>query len=367
MNSSTKSPLQAYQQDLTAEKITPDSMQLEAVTRLDDLYHRLVKSDQKQGLARRLLGLFKKTPPEKGLYLWGGVGRGKTYLMDMFFDQLPGQRKMRLHFHRFMHHTHEQLTRFKGRQDPLLLIADEIAGKTQVICFDEFFVSDITDAMILGGLFEALFERGVSLVATSNIPPERLYWNGLQRERFIPAIKLIEQHCEVFNLDSGVDYRMKYLQKANIFHTPHDQSAIDNLNQSFEQLAHDEMPANSLIEIEHRPVKTRRCAQGVVWFDFKEICQTDRSQTDYIEISRCFHTVIVSDIPQLESKDDAAARRLISLVDEFYERHVNLMITAAVPLEALYVGSRLTFEFQRTLSRLQEMQSEDYLALEHLA
>jgi len=367
LNPLPTSPLQSYQQDLEQGEISPDKAQHLAVKKLDQLYHRLIKAERDKGIRLKIIKLFKALPPEKGIYLWGGVGRGKTYLMDKFFESLPSKRKMRLHFHRFMHQVHQQLTAHKGQQDPLLLIADELADKTQVICFDEFFVSDITDAMILGGLFEQLFKRGVSLVATSNIPPHRLYWNGLQRQRFIPAIKLIEQHCEVFNLDSGIDYRLRTLQKVDIFHTPHDQAAIDNLNLSFDQLADDEMPVNSIIDIENRPVKTVRCAQGVVWFEFAEICETARSQTDYIEISRCFQTVMVSNIPQLASKDDAAARRFISLVDEFYERHVNLMITAAVTLEVLYVGQRLAFEFKRTLSRLQEMQSKEYLALEHLA
>jgi len=273
---------------------------------------------------------------------------------------------MRLHFHRFMHQLHEQLKTHKGKRDPLLLIADEIAGQTCVICFDEFFVSDITDAMLLGTLFQALFSRGVTLVATSNIPPEKLYWNGLQRERFIPAIELIELHSEIVNVDSGVDYRLRTLEQADIFHTPHDQAAIDNLNFSFDQLATEEQPRCTQIMVEHRKIKTERCAEGVIWFEFKQICETARSHADYIELSRCYHTVMVSNIPQLETKDDSAARRFISLVDEFYERNVKLMITAAVELEALYQGSQLSFEFKRTLSRLQEMQSTEYLAKEHL-
>lgn len=361
-------PRQKYQLDIQTDEFSEDPSQLQAVELLDDLFHRLIASDKPAALFERISSLFIATRnPVKGIYFWGGVGRGKTYLMDMFFDLLPTKNKMRLHFHRFMHQTHEQLIEFKGKQDPLLLIADDIAAKTNVICFDEFFVKDITDAMILGGLFEALFDRGVSLVATSNIPPERLYWNGLQRERFTPAIKLIEQHCQIVNLDNGIDYRLRTLEQADIFHCPHDEEAIENLNNSFNHLATEEMPLASIIDIEHRSVQTVRCAEGVVWFSFKEICETARSQTDYIEISRCYQTVMVSEIPQLDSKDDAAARRFISLVDEFYERHVNLMITASVELEQLYIGQRLAFEFKRTLSRLQEMQSHDYLALEHLA
>jgi len=368
MKQKSLTPKQKYLLDIQTDNFTEDPCQLQAVEMLDDLYHRLMAAEKPLSLLSKLASFVSsEKSPEKGIYFWGGVGRGKTYLMDMFFDLLPTHKKMRLHFHRFMHQTHEKLTEFKGQQDPLILIADELASQTNVICFDEFFVKDITDAMILGGLFEALFARGVSLVATSNIPPERLYWNGLQRERFIPAIKLIEQHCLVVNLDNGIDYRLRTLEQADIFHCPHDEEAIANLNNSFDLLVTEEMPANSVIDIEHRPVKTVRCGEGVVWFTFNEICETARSQNDYIEISRCYQTVMVSEIPQLEAKDDAAMRRFISLVDEFYERHVNLMITAEVELEELYQGELLAFEFKRTLSRLLEMQSHDYLALEHLA
>jgi len=362
------SPKQKYLEDIRSKAIQEDPFQLSSVEKLDDLFHRLIEKNKPVSFIEKIASTFSnKKTPLKGIYFWGGVGRGKTYLMDMFFDALPIKKKMRLHFHRFMHQTHEKLQDHKGKQDPLLLIADEIAEQTCIICFDEFFVSDITDAMILGGLFEALFKRGVSLVATSNIPPENLYRNGLQRERFLPAIEAIQKHCEVINLDNGIDYRLRTLEQADIFHTPHDQEAIDNLENSFNQLATEIMPDGSIIEIEHRPVKTVRCAEGIVWFSFKEICESARSQTDYIEISRCYQTVIVSEIPQLETKDNSATRRFISLVDEFYERHVNLMITAEVELEDLYTGTQLSFEFKRTLSRLQEMQSHDYLALEHLA
>ncbi|WP_444997524.1 cell division protein ZapE [Aliikangiella sp. IMCC44359] len=361
-------PLEKYHQDMSTGEYSADDAQANAASLLDDLFHRLCKANQPKGLLAKLAAkMTSAKEPEKGLYFWGGVGRGKTYLMDMFYDQLPFKNKMRLHFHRFMHQLHEQLKAHKGNRDPLLIIADEIADKTCVICFDEFFVSDITDAMLLGGLFEALFARGVTLVATSNIPPEKLYWNGLQRDRFLPAIKLIQRHTLVVNIDSGIDYRLRTLEQADIFHCPHDQAALDNLNNSFDHLATEEYKKGVEIEVEHRLIKTVRCAEGVVWFRFKEICESARSHADYIELSRCYNTVMVSEIPLLESKDDSAARRFISLVDEFYERNVKLMITAEVELEQLYQGKQLTFEFKRTLSRLQEMQSKEYLAKEHLA
>ncbi len=361
------SPKQKYQIDMQSDNFSHDDDQAQAIELLDELFSCLCESNQSNKFLlnlKRKLGL--TIQPVKGLYLWGGVGRGKTYLMDMFYDQLPFDNKMRLHFHRFMHQLFEELKAHKGQKDPLISIADKIATQTCVICFDEFFVSDIADAMLLGGLFEALFKRGVTLVATSNIPPEKLYWNGLQRERFLPVIELIQQHTKVFNLDSGIDYRLRTLEQADIFHTPHDQEAIDNLNHSFDLLSTEEQPSGTAIMVEKRLINTLRCAEGVVWFDFAEICETPRSQRDYIEISRCYHTVMVSQIPTLQSKDEAAARRFISLVDEFYERNVKLMITADVVLEGIYQGKQLTFEFKRTLSRLQEMQSHEYLGQEHI-
>lgn len=368
------SPLQKYQQDMASGEFTRDPSQHSTVLLLEDLYHRLCKLNQRKPFFTRMFfaqALRKMTlrsrQPEKGLYIWGGVGRGKTYLMDSFYDQLPFENKMRLHFHRFMHQLHEQLEQVKGQPDPLKKIASEIAEQTCVICFDEFFVSDIADAMLLGGLFKALFANGICLVATSNLPPDKLYRNGLQRENFLPAIELIEKHTQVVNLDGEVDYRLRTLEKAEIFLCPHNQTAIDNLNHSFELLATEEQPAASSIEVEHRKIKTIRNAEGVVWFDFKEICQTARSSADYIEISRCYHTVMVSDIPQLTAADEAAARRFINMVDEFYERNVKLILTAATDLADLYQGTQLAFEFSRTLSRLQEMQSRDYLARQHLA
>jgi len=363
----SSTPLTLYQAALASGQYSPDDAQLNAVTLLDDLFHRLVLAEQPKSLWDKFkVRLNGPSEPIQGLYFWGGVGRGKTWLMDLFFDHLPIQRKMRLHFHRFMHQLHEQLTAYKGQRDPLIKIADELAAETRVICFDEFFVSDITDAMLLGGLFEALFARGVCLVSTSNIPPHRLYWNGLQRERFVPAIRLIERYTQVVNVDGGIDYRLRTLEKAEIFHSPLDEAARLNLNRSFDLLATEEKTPGSEIEVEHRRIQTVRCAEGVVWFEFAQICETARSHSDYIEISRCFHTVMVSDVPQLHARDEAAARRFISLVDEFYERNVKLMLTAEVELASIYCGQLLAFEYQRTLSRLQEMQSHDYLAREHL-
>ncbi len=360
-------PLKKYQQDLQRDDFSHDAAQEEAVKLLDDLFHRLLKRNAKSGsLLSKLMSAFSTPEPEKGLYFWGGVGRGKTYLVDTFFDCLPFDKKKRLHFHRFMHEVHHKLKHYKGEKNPLDRIADEMANDLLIICFDEFFVSDITDAMILGGLFQALFARGVALVATSNIPPEKLYWNGLQRERFLPAIELVQKHTQVVNVDGGIDYRLRTLEQAEIYHYPLDQQAIDNLNFSFDHLATEVEPDGTPIKVEGRSIETVRLGEGVVWFDFNAICNTPRSHADYIELSRCYQSVLISDLKQMGNDNNDAMRRFISLVDEFYERNVKLIIAAEVPMEQIYTGTGLAFEFKRTLSRLQEMQSHDYLARPHL-
>lgn len=367
-------PLEYYQQDLKQEGFSYDAAQEVAVTALDELYHRLLNApaerEQTSGLKAKLAGLLGKKvsaniEPEMGLYFWGGVGRGKTYLMDVFYDCLPFEKKMRVHFHRFMQHVHRQLRDLPEQSDPLISVADNLAAETRVICFDEFFVSDITDAMILGGLFELLFARGITLVATSNIVPERLYENGLQRERFLPAIAMLQKYTQVINVDSGVDYRLRALEQAELYHSPLDTEADVSLQKSFESLAPESGQALEKIEIEGRWLQTRWSADDVVWFDFVELCDGPRSQNDYIELARIYHAVILSNVPQLGRASDDQARRFINLVDEFYDRNVKLVVSAAVPLTELYSGGRLDFEFERTQSRLLEMQSHDYLASEH--
>lgn len=341
---------------------------------LQDLHERLcaqvIQAPPQVAGVSRLLGVFRQPPrpqPLTGLYLWGGVGRGKTYLMDTFYDCLPFPEKRRMHFHRFMHSVHGQLKQVRDEQNPLKLVARDFAADARVLCFDEFFVSDITDAMILAGLLEALFEHGVTLVATSNIPPEDLYRDGLQRERFVPAIRLLQQHTRVLNVDGGTDYRLRYLEQAEIYHAPLDEAAERMLEEEFRRLAPEEGKRDCSITIEGRRIPVRALADDVVWFDFHAVCDGPRSQTDYIEISREFHTVFVSNVPVLDMTMENQARRFISLVDEFYDRKVKLIITAAAEPEHLYQGKRLRFEFERTISRLQEMQSRDYLARPHRA
>lgn len=362
-------PTQRYQQDLSRPGFRRDAAQAAAVAQLQNVYERLLAREKNEQTRRWLKSLFRREviQPVKGLYLWGGVGRGKTYLMDCFYESLPFERKMRVHFHRFMRRVHSDLKSLAGQKNPLLSVADRISREARVICFDEFFVSDITDAMILGTLMEALFERGVTLVATSNIAPDYLYKDGLQRARFLRAIAVIKQNTEVMNIDGGVDYRLRALEQAELYHAPLDETADQSLMESFKSLMSGtgEIKNNIAIEVEGRHIHARYRAEGVIWFDFVELCDGPRSQNDYIELAREYHAVVISNIPGLGHKNDDQARRFINLVDEFYDRHVKLVISAALPLDALYSEGRLTFEFQRTVSRLLEMQSREYLAKPH--
>jgi cell division protein ZapE len=360
-------PWERYQVDLKREDFSHDPAQEEAVRLLQDLYDRLLRrynaSESVGGWLRRLR---KQTPePEMGLYLWGGVGRGKTYLVDTFFDCLPFERKLRTHFHRFMQRVHAELTSLEGEKNPLEIVADRLAEEAIVVCFDEFFVTDIGDAMILGGLMEALFARGVTLVATSNIVPDKLYDNGLQRQRFLPAIALVEKYTRVVNVDAGVDYRLRTLQQAELYHCPLDAAADLSLRTSFEALAVEPGKHWERIQINGRFLTVRCMADDVAWFDFAELCDGPRSQNDYIELARIFHAVLLAGVPRFNPDLNDQARRFVNLVDEFYDRNVKLVMTAEKPLLELYGGGNLEFEFQRTQSRLQEMQSHEYLAREH--
>ncbi|CAN5237690.1 cell division protein ZapE [soil metagenome] len=315
---------------------------------------------------RLRLGFDVALKPVRGLYLWGGVGRGKTWLMDMFFESLPFADKRRRHFHRFMQAVHHELHRLDDRTDPLEAVAAHIAATSRILCFDELFVSDIADAMILGNLFDALFRRGVTLVATSNVPPEDLYEDGLQRQRFLPAIANIEAHTETLHLAGTADYRFRALEKAEIYHSPLDDAADAALAHTFDRVAPDPERQDRPLEIEGRTIAARRRAGGVVWFEFEAICGGPRGTSDYVEIARCFHTVLISNVPVLVETFENEARRFIALVDEFYDRNVKLILSAAAPASELYRGDRLGFEFERTRSRLEEMQTHAYLARPHL-
>ncbi|MES3007788.1 MAG: cell division protein ZapE [Pseudomonadota bacterium] len=377
-------PLERYQLDIATGTMTPDPAQEQAIAHFQRVYEELLRKPMpargvgstalqflRRGLLRRQESDSGRTAETgvKGLYIYGGVGRGKTYLMDVFFESLPFENKMRTHFHRFMQRVHAELNLLKRQKNPLETVARTIANEARVICFDEFFVSDIGDAMILGGLLTHLLDEGVTLVATSNIQPDCLYENGLQRERFLPAIALLKRDTEVIELDGGIDYRLRSLQQASLYHTPLGEEADKALSASFRRLVqeHATVHTGEIVEVLGRPISSRMSADDVIWFDFLELCDGPRSAYDYIELARIYQTVLLSNVPQLKADNDDMARRFVSLVDEFYDRNVKLIMAAEVPLLQLYAGGGLAFVFERTSSRLLEMQSHDYLAREHKA
>src|SRR5215831_1145000 len=353
-----------YDRESTRLGHTSDPAQLIVIAKLDDLRMRLTKR-KPNGL---LDGLIRGSrTAERGLYLWGGVGRGKTFLMDLFFASLPIKQKQRSHFYRFMQSIHEQLKKHAEIENPLELIAERIAAKTRVICFDEFYVSDIADAMLLGTLFTHLFARGTTLVATSNIPPEQLYKDGLQRARFLPAIQQLKKHTDIVNMDGGIDYRLRLLERAIGWFDATARETQTEFDKLFAACAGEAGEANVTFILNHRKVHAERRANGVIWFTFNQLCDGPRSQDDYIELARCYQTILLSDVPVLDSLHENQARRFISLVDEFYDRNVKLIVSGRAALDRTYEGAAFKFEFERTKSRLIEMQSTEYLAREHRA
>lgn len=356
----------AYKLAAATHGLIADKAQDRVVNRLAKLQRRILEQESLIGRLRRWLPGSAYGSAHRGIYLWGGVGCGKTFLMDLFFGSLEFERKKRIHFHRMMSDVHKRLGEARGTTDPLDKIAADIAAETSVLCFDEFFVSDIGDAMILGRLLDGLFRRGVVLVATSNAKPGDLYKEGLQRQQFLPAINALENQCEILELDGGTDYRLRLFEEAGTYLTPVNELAEVKLTHYFEGMSSGKAIENHKIDILGRDVQTRRCAKGIAWFDFLAICDGPRSQEDYIEIARWYPTVIISGIPQLTGELDNPARRLVALVDEFYDRKVKLILSAAVGAESLYQGKRLAFEFRRTASRLIEMQSAGYLHAAHL-
>ncbi|MDX1481155.1 MAG: cell division protein ZapE [Woeseiaceae bacterium] len=343
-----------------------DDSQRRIVSLLDDLQQKLLAAEQPRGLRRWLPGK-RRIQAVRGLYIWGGVGRGKTFLMDLFFRTLELERKKRLHFHRMMGTVHRELKALDDPADPLDVVAGKLAADTRVLCFDEFFVSDIGDAMILGRLLDGLFRRGVTLVATSNSPPRDLYRDGLQRQRFLPAIVLLETHTRIVELGGAEDYRLQLLEQAGTFLLSGESGVHDRLCAMFRRIASGDSEEGRIIELLGRPVRSVRSARGVAWFEFEEICGGPRSANDYVELAQLCHTVIVSDLPVLDTTREDEARRFIALVDELYDHRVKLILSAAAPVDRLYQGRRLEFEFERTRSRLVEMQSHDYLAAQHIA
>jgi len=356
-----------YAQELQQRGFSVDAAQERAVQRLEQLRIQLATAAT-SGNGRGLRKLLKRglTATPRGLYLWGGVGRGKTWLMDLFYDSLQLPTRRRSHFHHFMRDIHAALRQLPQQTHPLASVAQQMARDARVLCLDELFVSDIADAMILGGLFKALLNAGVTLVITSNVPPKGLYRDGLQRARFLPAIALLERQLDVLHLEGGTDYRLRQLRQAPIYlpATPA-AAARERMNALFVRLAGEHGVHDAELHIGGRPVAAWRRSSDVVWFSFATLCEGARSQHDYVEIADEFHTVFISDVPCFGELQDDAARRFISLVDEFYDRGVKLVLSAAAPPPELYQGERLRFEFQRTASRLIEMQSEQYLSREH--
>jgi cell division protein ZapE len=343
--------LTLYEQDLQKPGFKRDAAQEQAVKELQRISAEVMAQQNRQ---RNQWFRTRQVRPVMGLYLWGGVGRGKTYLMDLFFENLPVAEKLRLHFYRFMERVHAELETVKGEKDPLKLVAKKIASQARVLCFDEFFVEDIADAMILGLLFEALFAEGLCLVTTSNAHPDKLYDGGIQRDRFLPAIELLKRYTHVLNVDSGADYRLNHHSVQQRFYTPLFGEHAFMQNQ-FELLTHGQSLLSKKFKLNDRDITAIARTETVLWMEFAELCRSPRGQTDYIALANEYKTVLISNVPQLTDQMDDSARRFISVIDEFYDQHIELMLSANVPLEQLYVGDRLSFAFARTLSRLQEM------------
>ena len=348
-----------YEHTLAERGYRSDPAQLRAIDSLERCENEW--ADYKARRSNALTKLISRPPIPRGVYMWGGVGRGKSFLMDCFFNAVPLQRKTRLHFHEFMREVHRELAEMHGTSDPLLHLGKSISRRFRLICLDEFHVADITDAMILYRLLESLFENRVSIVTTSNFPPDGLYPNGLHRERILPAIALLEDRLEVVNVDAGSDYRQQTLQDVELYHTPLGAEADAAMDQAFGRLAEakDESP---VLKIEHREIRARRRAGGVVWFDFKELCGGPRSQNDYLELASQFHTLMLSGVPQMSPRLASEARRFTWLVDVLYDRRVKLILSAAVEPDQLYTEGPLVHEFPRTVSRLREMRSAEFLA-----
>lgn len=354
-------PSSLYRAEVSTGEIHEDPSQIAALEHFDRLHEQILES-----LDRNWFQKLRQRAVPKGLYLWGGVGTGKTLLMDIFYSALPEGVARRIHFHRFMQFVHDKKGTVHDQQNPLRIIASDLARKYHVLCLDEFAVTDITDAMILYGLLDALFDDGVTLVTTSNIAQAELYKNGLQRDRFLPAIKLLQTFTEEVYVDSGNDYRMAYLRDDSIYHYPLDQASEQALADCFSQLAGHHEDSKSSIDINGREVQVVATGSGVAWFEFEILCEGHRSRMDYIELSKRFHTLILANVPELNDFRKDASRRLIELVDELYDRGVNLIISAATNAESLYLGKSLSQPFKRTVSRLQEMASLEYIARPHL-
>lgn len=352
-------PLDYYSEQCKQGKIFEDPQQVLALKSLQQVYFQLLTENQKR---TSWFAFMRKPQLVHGVYLCGGVGIGKTLLMDCFYHCLPFPNKMRMHFHQFMQLVHQELTQYQGKMDPLQWVAHDLSKQAMVLCFDELFVSDITDAMLLGRLFKLLFERGVCLVATSNSMPGDLYKNGLQRSQFLPAIELLKKNMEVIHILTTIDYRLRHLKEAGVFYTPLDETAQKNMEKSFDVLSLGKKIITDPIEICGRLIPIKKRTEDIIWFEFDVICRVPRSQKDYLEIAKKYRTVFISDIPLIESNAKDMICLFISLVDVFYDAGVRLVISAAEPVEQIYNRGYMILEYTRTHSRLLEMQSMDYFA-----
>lgn len=359
--------IQHYQQAIAEHGHEHDAAQMRVVEALQKTGEQLLTAEaEKNSLAARLGHWFGFKPaPIAGVYLWGGVGRGKTWLMNLFYQQLPLENKLRLHFHHFMLDVHAQLARQQKQKNPLRMVARDYAQKYRLICLDEFIVTNITDAMLLYGLLEALFSFGVTLIATSNRIPDDLYKNGLQRERFVPAIELIKRYSQVIHLDSDTDHRQKLLEQSDVYYSPITAETTNQLEQRMRALAVSDVRCSTQITVNNRQIAVHAVADQIIWFEFEVLCNTPRAAQDYIVLAREYHTLILTDVPVMGESMDDKARRFIYLIDELYDRRVKLILSAATAPENLYNGQMLEFAFHRTSSRLIEMRSSQYLARQH--
>ena len=355
-------PSEQYQKDVQNGAIQADTHQMSVLNKLDVIFIQLINRQKKrQSTLRKIRRSIKPRAPIKGMYLWGTVGIGKTFMMDLLYDHIP-VKKQRLHFHNFMRQLHQQLNEYKGTKDPLKHIAKEIADQYLIICFDEFFVTNITDAMLLRKLFEYLFQYGLCLVATSNTAPENLYANGLQREQFLPAISLIKKHTETIHMISDKDYRLQHICQTGVYFTPNNTLAEKNLTLCFKHFSQSKIHDKKIISINRRPINIIGQTDSVIWFDFNEICQPPRSQDDYLEISQQFNTIIISNVPHIKKHDNNSIILFINLIDVLYDTKKRVIISAETTIENIYPEGRKTFDFNRTRSRLIEMNSPEYFS-----
>lgn len=364
--------LNQYLASIEKGEIRPDPEQRIVMEELQLIYAAILKEATKPPVKKSFFSFLQKDSEQnnphdvKGLYLYGGVGRGKTHLVDFFYEHLPIKKKMRLHFHRFMQLVHEELAKHEGVEDPLKKVANSFTAKATVLCFDEFHVIDITDAMLLGRLLEHLFSDGLILVTTSNFHPDDLYKNGLQRDRFIPAINLLKEYTTLFEMGGDYDYRSEAFKELGVYYFINDERSTERLEHHFKQLSGIDLYEDKHeITINNRKIPVKKFNPNVVWFEFADLCNTPRSTEDFTQIASFFKTVLIANIPLMDANMDDAARRFINLIDTFYDMHVNIVVSAAEAPEKLYSGQRLAFEFDRAISRINEMQTDKYIESAH--